>query len=67
MGTARREGPEIFDKLYGAAVRKAEKAAELERMKKAAEKAAEKEAKKQRASVMSRVSREMMRNRTAGE
>ena len=61
------EGPEIFDKLYGAAVRKAEKAAELERMKKAAEKAAEKEAKKQRASVMSRVSREMMRNRTAGE
>ena len=61
------KGPEIFDKLYGAAVRKAEKAAELERMKKAAEKAAEKEAKKQRASVMSRVSREMMRNRTAGE
>ena len=48
-------------------MRKAEKAAELERMKKAAEKAAEKEAKKQRASVMSRVSREMMRNRTAGE
>ena len=36
-------------------------------MKKAAEKAAEKEAKTQRASVMSRVSREMMRNRTAGE
>lgn len=58
---------EVFDKLYSNAVQKKERLEQLQKMKKQAEDAADAEARKARTKVMSKVSREMMQNRTAGE
>ena len=58
---------EVFDKLYSNAVQKKERLEQLQNMKKQAEEAADAEARKAKTKVMSKVSREMMQNRTAGE
>ena len=57
----------MFDKLYGNAMRKKEKAEALATLKEAAQTAADAEARARRTKVMSRVSRELMQNRTAGD
>lgn len=64
---ATREDSQVFDKLYGNAMRKKEKAEQLAVLKEAAQKAADAEARSRSTKVMSRVSRELMQNRTAGE
>ena len=60
-------GAAVFDKLYANATRKKEKAAALLRLKEAAQKAAEAEARARSTKVMSRASRELTRNRDAGD
>jgi len=57
----------VFDKLYGNAMRKKEKAEALATLKEAAQTAADAEARARRTKVMSRGSRELMQNRTAGD
>ena len=60
-------GAAVFDKLYANAMRKKEKAAALLQLKEAAQKAADAEARARSTKVMSRASRELMQNRTAGD
>ena len=57
----------VFDKLYANAMRKKEKAEALLKLKEAAQKAADAEARARSTKVMSRASRELMQNRTAGD
>ena len=58
---------QVFDKLYTKAMEKKEREREIEKQKEESEKIAAQAAKTARKSVMSKVSRELMRNRTAGE
>ena len=64
---APRGGAAVFDKLYANAMRKKEKAEALLKLKEAAQKAADAEARARSTKVMSRASRELMQNRTAGD
>ena len=64
---ATRDGGAVFDKLYANAMRKKDKAEALLKLKEAAQKAADAEARARSTKVMSRASRELMQNRTAGD
>ena len=58
---------QVFDKLYTKAMEKKERERTIEKQKEESEVMAAQAAKNTRKSVMSKVSRELMRNRTAGE